>query len=353
MTATARVPVTADRLRRLRWLLTALFTAVNAAGLLVFAWLFVEQDREQGELRMDGELRQVTAAVSRLVQRQADDSITTEFIQRDPVDTSCPEFAVLPAGTGRFGEYFSKQDCAPVDQARLHGLAQEAVASGRFIEGFVETTDGGLVRALAQPFQNPRGEYAGAIVTVIDATAELSRHQGVVLWVIGGCLLLVAAVGVGGHVLSGFVIRPAVRALEQEETLAIQPVRLDQLVTGLVRETPAGGAQVTVNAAPSKVLADPGLVRRAVGNLLDNALRHGRQPGAPAIVHLTVGGGSVTVADRGPGIDAAVAEETFNRAGGRGLSVVRWIAQAHDGFLRVYNAEEGGAIVELAFPLAE
>jgi len=37
---------------------------------------------------------------------------------------------------------------------------------------------------------------------------------------------------------------------------------------------------------------------------------------------------------------------------GLGLSIVRWVAQAHGGVLRVYNAEEGGAIFELSLPEA-
>jgi two-component system OmpR family sensor kinase len=31
---------------------------------------------------------------------------------------------------------------------------------------------------------------------------------------------------------------------------------------------------------------------------------------------------------------------------------VRWVAQAHGGQLRVYNAEEGGAIFELVLPVS-
>ncbi|MFF5987035.1 sensor histidine kinase [Prauserella flavalba] len=411
----------AARLHRLRWLLTVLFTVLNATGLIVLAWLLVDQDREQGELRMDASLKEVTAAVSRLVQSSGDGTVVTAFIGQDQIDTSCPEFAVLPAGAGEFEPHFSRRDCAPVDRGRLYGLAEDSTASGRVIQGYVPSTEDGLVRVVTKPFLNAAGQYAGAIVAVSDPTEELDRHSAFVWWVIGGCALAVAAVGLAGHLLSGRAIRPAATALEQQEvllaetahdlrtpvaalralaetamrnpadrpdllprtvrlaarmgsiiddllvrarlaagveTLAIQPVWLDQLVTGVVQETPSNGAQVTVTTAPSAVYADPNLVQRAVGNLLDNALRYGRQPGSPAIVHITVAGGRVTVADHGPGIDASVAEESFDRftsgagSSGLGLSIVRWTAQAHGGYLRVYNAEEGGAIFELSFPLA-
>ncbi|WP_279579222.1 sensor histidine kinase [Fodinicola feengrottensis] len=83
---------------------------------------------------------------------------------------------------------------------------------------------------------------------------------------------------------------------------------------------------------------DPALVRRAVRNLLENALHYGKQPDQAAIVHITVTNGRITVADHGPGVAEDVAEfvlDRFHTGGGStglGLSIVRWVAQAHGGF---------------------
>ncbi|MGW3993162.1 sensor histidine kinase [Amycolatopsis sp. NPDC004772] len=409
----------ADRLRRLRRLLTWLFTGLNAAGLVVFAWLAVQADTQQREVRLDGRTSRVTAAVTRLVKEG--DEVVTGLVGQDPVSTQCPQFVVLPAGAGRFADFAGSQTCVPVDLAKLRAWANQAVRSEAVLNGYGSGTGGEPVRIGAEPFRNTAGQYVGAVVVVADARGEEAGHDRLVVFVVGGCVLLVAALAVAGHVLSGRAIRPATTALEQQEvllaetahdlrtpvaalralaetalrnpadradllprtvrlagrmgtiidgllvrarlaagveSLAIQPVWLDQLVTGVVDETPTEEAQVTVTAAPAKVLADPALVQRAVGNLLDNAMRHGRRPGSEAIVHITVAGGRVTVADHGPGIDAAVAEETFDRftsgagSSGLGLSIVRWVAQAHNGVLRVYNAEEGGAIFELSLPEA-
>jgi two-component system OmpR family sensor kinase len=409
----------ADRLRHLRRVLTWLFTGLNAAGLIVFAWLAVQADAQQREVRLDGRTSRVTAAVTRLVKEG--DEVVTGLVGQDPVSGQCPQFVVLPAGAGRFAGFTSARSCVPVDPAKLRAWANEAVRGEAVLTGYGSGTGGELVRIGAEPFRNTAGQYAGAVVVVADARGEEADHDRLVLLVGGGCVLLVAALGVAGHVLSGRAIRPATAALEQQEvllaetahdlrtpvaalralaetalrnpaeradllprtvrlagrmgsiidgllvrarlaagveSLAIQPVWLDQLVTGVVDETPKEDAQVTVTVAPTKVLADPALVQRAIGNLLDNAMRHGRRPGAEAIVHITVAGGRVTVADHGPGIDAAVAEETFDRftsgagSSGLGLSIVRWVAQAHGGVLRVYNAEVGGAIFELSLPEA-
>jgi two-component system OmpR family sensor kinase len=140
------------------------------------------------------------------------------------------------------------------------------------------------------------------------------------------------------------------------QSLDPEPIWLDQLVSTLVEEIPADGARVTLTSAPSRVTADADLVRRAIANLLDNALRHGKAPGQAAIVHITVAGGRVIVADHGPGVDAELAGGVFDRfrstggSSGLGLSIVRWVAEAHGGRLRVYNADEGGAIFELSLP---
>lgn len=409
----------ADRLRRLRRLLTWLFTGLNAAGLIVFAWLAVQADTQQREVRLDGRTSRVTAAVTRLVKEG--DEVVTGLVGQDPVSDQCPQFVVLPVGAGRFADFTSARTCVAMDPGKLRAWAGEAVRGEAVLNGYGSGTGGELVRIGAEPFRNTAGQYAGAVVVVADARGEETDHDRLVLFVVGGCVLLVAALGLTGHVLAGRAIRPATAALEQQEvllaetahdlrtpvaalralaetalrnpaeradllprtvrlagrmgsiidgllvrarlaagveSLAIQPVWLDQLVTGVVDETPKEDAQVTVTAAPTNVLADPALVQRAIGNLLDNAMRHGRRPGSEAIVHITVAGGRVTVADHGPGIDAAVAEATFDRftsgsgSSGLGLSIVRWVAQAHGGVLRVYNADEGGAIFELSLPEA-
>ncbi|MEV4757330.1 HAMP domain-containing sensor histidine kinase [Micromonospora sp. NPDC049559] len=412
----------AGRLRRLRRWLTVLFTVLNTLGLVGLAGLAIHADSVQREQRLDGELRRVTAAVQRLVQLRPDGTLITEYAREDPFDTQCPRFAILPAGAGRFSAYFSQRRCVPVDPAVLADLTVQAVETGKQLNGYVPGTGGELVRIVVEPFRNHSGQYIGAVVALADAGPERAGHQRLVLLVVGACALLVGALGVAGHVLSGRAIRPALAALEQQEVLladtahdlrtpvaalralaetalsnpteradllprtvdlaarmgtiidgllvrarlaagveqlSLQPVWLDQLVTTVVEETPTDGAQVTVTAAPTKVNADPGLLQRAIGNLLDNALRHGRRPGDPAVVHITVAGGRVMVADHGPGIDVEQARENFDRfrsgggSSGLGLPIVRWVAQAHGGQLRVYNAEEGGAIFELVLPVGD
>lgn len=408
----------ADRLRRLRLVLTVMFTVMNALGLIVFAWLLIDSDMDSREQRLDGELAKVTSTVQRLVQNNGG-LLVTAYINEDEINRTCPQFAVLPGEEGGFAAHYSKRTCVKVDRQVLTDLARDAVRSGRSAHGPVRGTDGGWVQVGVEPLRLEAG-YVGAVIAMTDADGERDAHDRMVLAVILGCLVIVGGLGLAGHLLSGRAIRPAAAALEQQEVLlaetahdlrtpvaalralaetalrnptqraellprtvrlasrmgsiidgllvrarlaagvdrlAVQPVWLDQLVTGVIEETPHDGAEVTVTAAPCKVMVDPTLVQRAIGNLLDNALRYGRQPHQKAIVHITVANGRVTVADHGPGIDGRLADGAFDRfrtgsgSSGLGLSIVRWVAQAHGGMLSVYNAEDAGAIFELALPV--
>ncbi|MER7763691.1 HAMP domain-containing sensor histidine kinase [Streptomyces sp. NPDC097619] len=141
------------------------------------------------------------------------------------------------------------------------------------------------------------------------------------------------------------------------------PLRLDQLVEQVCEELvepPGNGPRLlTTSLDASVVTADPALVRIAVRNLLDNALRHGRTP-APgptagiAEVHVMVRGATVAVADRGPGIAAADLPgltERFRSPGGGtgiGLSLVREVATAHGGGLSADLRPGGGTLVRLS-----
>lgn len=104
-------------------------------------------------------------------------------------------------------------------------------------------------------------------------------------------------------------------------------------------------------------------VRELIGNLVDNAVRHGARPGA---VTVSAGRGAdgqawLAVEDDGPGIPAgqrAAVLEPFHRlpgtpgeGAGLGLAIVHEIAQAHGAELRLVDGRGGrGLRVELVFP---
>jgi two-component system heavy metal sensor histidine kinase CusS len=111
------------------------------------------------------------------------------------------------------------------------------------------------------------------------------------------------------------------------------------------------------------VFADQTLLRRALGNLLSNAIRHTPRGGRVTLsVSAPAGGGcSITVSDTGEGfaeIDASRLMDRFYRSEssrsrhpqglGLGLAIVKSIMDLHGGDVRIEAG--GGATVRLLFP---
>jgi two-component system sensor histidine kinase MprB len=147
----------------------------------------------------------------------------------------------------------------------------------------------------------------------------------------------------------------------EERKLRLEDVALDDLVTAAVERAKARAPEATfvLSLTPVHVRVDPVLVERAVGNLLDNAVKYS-PPGAP--IEVSVRDGEVIVADRGPGIAEEDLPRIFDRfyrsAGARskpgaglGLAIVREAAEAHGGRA---TAESGadGARFRLTLPAA-
>ncbi|MFD7974770.1 sensor histidine kinase [Streptomyces sp. NPDC059071] len=164
-----------------------------------------------------------------------------------------------------------------------------------------------------------------------------------------------------GRLVDGLLTRA--RLMSGTAAVARQPLRVDQLVEAVAEEAadgPARGHRVRVEAEETVVLADPDLLRRAVGNLLGNALAHGHAPGVPADVLLTVTrDGTLTVQDAGPGLPPEVAGALFERfrsgsgSTGLGLSIASWVAHAHGGTLTAPVTAQGGARFVLRLPTAD
>jgi two-component system, OmpR family, sensor kinase len=111
-----------------------------------------------------------------------------------------------------------------------------------------------------------------------------------------------------------------------------------------------------------RVVGDDVRLEQALGNLIDNALRHGG--GAIRLSALEKNGAvELHVADEGAGLPpefVARAFERFSRANearsgegaGLGLALVEVIARAHDGSTHAANRDGGGADVWLSIPQA-
>ncbi|MYX11856.1 sensor histidine kinase [Streptomyces sp. SID8374] len=317
-----------------------------------------------------------------------------------------------------------------VPDAALARAARSAMRGEETVREEAHDRKGGAVRLLAVPFyHDATDEVAGAAVAVGDPAYGSAEHRSLVLSLVVGCAVLTALAALTGHVLSGRSMRPAWQALEQQERLLAdaahelrtpvavmrgsvemaeqgsgepadhlprirraadrmghvvenlltrgrleaavesvraEPLRLDQLVEEVCAELPEGGHRLELRLEESVVEADAALVRVAVRNLLENAVRHGRTPGEAggepsgepgerggepggAELLVAVRGPEVSVADRGPGVEPGRLPELMERfrspggGTGIGLSLVHRVALAHRGGLTVHARTGGGA----------
>jgi two-component system sensor histidine kinase MprB len=145
----------------------------------------------------------------------------------------------------------------------------------------------------------------------------------------------------------------------EERQLRVEEVHLDDLVAAAVERAKARAPEAMFVTAfsPTVVKADPILVERAVGNLLDNAVKYS-PTGAP--IEVTVRDGEVVVADHGPGVAEEDLPRIFDRfyraaaarakpGAGLGLAIVREAAEAHGGTATVESGA-GGARFFLKLP---
>ena len=129
-------------------------------------------------------------------------------------------------------------------------------------------------------------------------------------------------------------------------------------------QTAADDHHVTITCSgDGQIHADPDLFERAVGNLLDNALRFTAEHGAIRIaVSKSNGDFEVAVIDDGSGIPAEHLPHVFDRfyraessrgsdGAGLGLALVKSIVELHGGSATIQSEGGHGTTVTLKFPM--
>jgi len=161
------------------------------------------------------------------------------------------------------------------------------------------------------------------------------------------------------------MLREALDAARGEvDREARQKTDLAALARSLVDDLADAGRDVRCEG-PERLVAScrPVALRRALSNLIDNALRYGTM--AEVSLRPVAGGVEIDVADRGPGIPEGAREEMFRpfmrgessrsrQTGGTGLGlgVARSVLRAHGGDVVLLDRTGGGLIARMSLPFA-
>jgi two-component system sensor histidine kinase CreC len=154
------------------------------------------------------------------------------------------------------------------------------------------------------------------------------------------------------------------RGLERSEVVALAPLLRD-VAAGA--QAAAAARDIRVNVAihaEARVEGDPFLLRRAISNLLDNAIDFS-PPDAEVLLALETSSrqARISVRDRGQGIPDYAKDKVFEKfyslarphnqkkSTGLGLAFVKEIATLHRGRVELANAPRGGALATLTLPL--
>jgi len=149
---------------------------------------------------------------------------------------------------------------------------------------------------------------------------------------------------------------------DEDVPLRRELVDLAELTADVVRAYAAqagtsGVGFVTDLREPAHASADKDLLREAVANLVDNAIRVSpRGTDITLRVARSTAGASIDVIDRGPGIDDARLSGLFERfqrsdsGSGLGLAIAKRVVERHGGTIRVSTAVGAGTTFTIQLP---
>ena len=159
------------------------------------------------------------------------------------------------------------------------------------------------------------------------------------------------------------------RLNEGSSQLRMEPCNLQDLVNDIAIDTGVEAAskqcvlEVTGSEAPITVSGDIELLRRAIDNLVRNAIRHSPANSTITLTLLALDThAELSVRDRGTGVAPheldAIFQPFFRSDSGRpfnghglGLAITRKVMETHGGTVKASNHKEGGLEVTLFLPL--
>jgi two-component system sensor histidine kinase KdpD len=263
---------------------------------------------------------------------------------------------VLPASDRRVLSAFASQAAAAMEWRRL---ADEASRARSLADGNRIRT--ALLAAVSHDLRTPLASIKASVS---------SLRQDDVQWDPVDEAELLATIEESTDRLDSLVAN--LLDMSRLQTGALNPltrtVTLEEVVAPALAAVPSGRVDVDVPETLPSVLADPGLLERAVANVVENAVRHSDKPVLVTASELRFGRDpgriELRVADRGPGVPDAMKERMFapfQRLGdvpqgsgvGLGLAVARGFTEASGGTLQAEDTPGGGLTMVFSLPLED
>ncbi|MEZ0066854.1 two-component system sensor histidine kinase KdpD [Streptacidiphilus sp. MAP12-20] len=261
---------------------------------------------------------------------------------------------MLPAGDRRVLVAFAAQAAVLLERRRLE---EEAAEARRLAEGNRIRT--ALLAAVSHDLRTP---LAG-----IKASVSSLRSEDVT-WEPEDEAELLAGIEAGADRLDHLIDNLLDMSRLQTGTVVpiVREIDLDEVVPLALLGVPGDAVRTDIPEALPMISADPGLLERALGNVVENAVKYNAGAAcsfvgvSASVLHGRV---EVRVADHGPGIPDEAKEkvfEPFQRYGdaprgagvGLGLAVARGFVEATGGTLTAEDTPGGGLTMVFTLPCA-
>ncbi|WP_328836676.1 sensor histidine kinase KdpD [Streptomyces europaeiscabiei] len=254
---------------------------------------------------------------------------------------------VLPAEDRRVLAAFAAQAAVVLDRRRLK---QEADQAKELAEGNRIRT--ALLAAVSHDLRTPLAGIKAAVSSLRSDDVAWSQEDEAEL---------LEGIEDGADRLDHLVGNLLDMSRLQTGTVSalIREIDLDEVVPMALGGVPEGSVGLEIPESLPMVAVDPGLLERAVANIVENAVKYS-PPGTPAQVSASALGGrvEVRVTDRGPGVPDEAKDRIFapfQRHGdaprgtgvGLGLAVARGFAEAMGGTLDAEDTPGGGLTMVL------
>ncbi len=290
--------------------------------------------------------------------------------------------ALLVVGGG--GVFLAGRALRPIDEVTLAARQISAEDLGRRLDlalpndevGRLARTFDGMIARLDEAFQRQRQFTADAShelrtpLTAIKGQAEVALQRERAPEEYREALRRVNEEVDRMIRLLGSLLTLA-RADAAQIEIEREPVSLERLAGDAMEQLRPAAAEKRVTVTPLSsadivIRADHDLLLQLLLNLLDNAVKYTPEGGTVEVSWRPgAGRAEISVRDTGPGIAPEHLTHVFDRfyrvdaarsraegGAGLGLSICRWIAEAHGGAIRAESPPGGGARFTVSLPLA-